>query len=325
MVARVEGRLGHLTLNRPGKMNALSIMLVGEIRRQLEAWATDDTVEVVLIDGAGERGFCAGGDVRQLREGILSGDGPDSFFDDEYSTNALIAHYPKPYVAIMDGVTMGGGVGLSAHGTVRVVTERSMIAMPETGIGLFPDVGALYLLARVAGGLGTHMALTGARLDGATAIAAGLADRWMPSVGVPRLIGALAGGLAALEQVAWPEIPAAAATPAWIDECYSADRVEDILAALDAHGDPDAATAAATIRAVSPTAVKVTLAAIRRAHYLDVDGVLAQDMVLVHRFLTEPDLVEGIRAQVIDKDRTPRWNPASLDAVDDATVASFFV
>lgn len=324
MIARVEGRLGHLTLNRPGKMNALSITLIGLVRRQLQEWATDGAVEVVLIDGAGERGFCAGGDVRQLREGIVSGTGPASFFEDEYTTNALIAHYPKPYVAVMDGVTMGGGVGLSAHGNVRVVTERSVIAMPETGIGLFPDVGALYLLARIPGGLGTHMALTGARLDGASAIAAGLADRWMPSVDIPRLIDGLAGGTAALEQVVWPEIPTAAATPAWIDECYTADRVSDVLLALDHHPDPGAAAAAATIRAVSPTAVKVTLAAIRRARDLDVDGVLAQDMMLVHRFLAEPDLAEGIRAQVVDKDRTPRWTPASLDAVDDAVVAAFF-
>lgn len=330
LIARIEGRLGHLTLNRPKRINALSVELVDALNAQLAAYAADDAVELVLLDGAGDRGLCAGGDIKALYSGIRGGEGDDRFFVGEYMMNAAIAHYPKPYVAIMDGITMGGGIGVAGHGDVRIVTERSQLAMPETAIGLFPDVGALFLLARCPGELGTHMALTGARLDAARSIHAGLADHYLPTADVPGLIERLTThGTEALAGLDWPAVPSdavdeAVADQEWIDACYPGDDIDAILARLDTRPEPGAAAAAATIRSASPTSVKVTLAALRRAADLTVDEVLAQDLTLVRNFLRHPDLAEGIRAQVIDKDRQPQWNPASLDAVSEADVQAFF-
>lgn len=328
VLSAVEGALGRLTLNRPRQINALSIPLIQQFHAQMADWADDAAVQAVLVDGAGERGLCAGGDIKALYAGIVSGEGPGSFFSDEYAMNAAIAHYPKPYVAIMDGITMGGGIGIAGHGSVRVVTETSQLAMPETAIGLFPDVGALYLLARAPGELGTHLALSGARLGAAAAIEAGLADHFLPRARVPELVARLRDGSAALDGFDWEQPPAetgfAPGTREWIDACYTGDRVEDMLDRLDARPEEAARQAAATIRAMSPTSVTVTLRALRNAASMTVDEVLAQDLSLVHRFLAVPDLREGIRAQVIDKDRHPRWNPATLDEVSDAEVAGFF-
>ncbi|MDQ2846613.1 MAG: enoyl-CoA hydratase/isomerase family protein [Actinomycetota bacterium] len=329
LIANIEGRLGHLTLNRPSRINALSVELIEELNNRLAVWAADDAVELVVVDGAGSRGLCAGGDIKALYAGIVSGDGPGNFFTGEYAMNAAIAHYPKPFVAIMNGVTMGGGLGISGHGAVRIVTETTQVAMPETAIGLFPDVGALFLLARCPGELGTHLALTGARLDGAQAIGAGLADRYLPSDQVPALIEQLQAGASSLDDIQWRAVPAPHPTSPdiaaeWIDACYHGDRIEDILSRLDARSEPAATGAAATIRAMSPTSVKVTLAALRRAATMTVDQVLAQDLSLMQHFLAHADLREGIRAQVIDKDRNPQWNPATLDAVSDHDVAGYF-
>ncbi|MDQ6657499.1 MAG: enoyl-CoA hydratase/isomerase family protein [Actinomycetota bacterium] len=329
LIANIEGRLGHLTLNRPAKINALSVELIEDLNSRLTAWADDDAVELVLLDGAGDRGLCAGGDIKALYAGIVSGEGPGNFFTGEYAMNAAIAHYPKPFVAIMNGITMGGGLGISGHGSVRVVTETTQIAMPETAIGLFPDVGALYLLARCPGELGSHLALTGARLDGVRAIRAGLADYYLPSGRVPALIERLRAGVGALDDITWGTVPAPHPTPPdseaqWIDACYHGNRVEDILGRLDQRPEQAAIAAAATIRAMSPTSVKVTLAALRRAATMTVDEVLAQDLSLIQHFLAHADLREGIRAQLIDKDRNPQWHPATLDAVTDQDVASYF-
>lgn len=321
--------MGHLTLNRPSRINALSVELIEELNIQLAAWAHDDAVQLVLVDGAGDRGLCAGGDIKALYAGIVSGDGPGNFFTAEYAMNAAIAHYPKPFVAVMNGITMGGGLGISGHGSVRIVTESTQVAMPETAIGLFPDVGALFLLARCPGQLGTHLALTGARLDGAQAIKAGLADHFLPVADVPALIEQLRSGAAALDDIRWPSVPAPGPTApdidqGWIDYCYAGDRIEDILDRLDSRLEQAASAAAAAIRAMSPTSVKVTLAAVRRAGAMTVDQVLAQDLALMRHFVAHPDLREGIRAQVIDKDRAPRWNPATLNAVTDDDVAAYF-
>lgn len=328
LISTVRGRLGHLRLNRPKQINALSVELIDLLRAQLAGWAVDDSIELVLIDGAGERGLCAGGDIKALYAGILADTGAGDFFTHEYALNAAIAHYPKPYVALMDGVTMGGGVGVSGHGQVRVVTERSLVAMPETAIGLFPDVGALFLLARCPGELGTHLALTGTRLSGPQAIYAGLADRFLPAGLLPELITQLEDGVAALDQVRWstppPDLPGANIDADWIDDCYAGDHLDEILLRLAAHREPAAQAAASTIRAMSPTSVKVTLAAIRRAAGLTIDEVLAQDLALMDHFVALPDLREGIRAQVIDKDRQPKWEPATLAAVSDERVAALF-
>lgn len=320
LLARVEGRLGHLTLNRPERINALSLAMVTAASTALVRWADDPDVDAVLIDGVGSRGLCAGGDIREVYEG-LNGGGvqPVEFWAIEYRMNALIAHYPKPVVAFMDGIVFGGGVGISAHAQVRVVTQRSQVAMPETAIGLSPDVGALYLLARAPGQLGTHCALTGARLDGPSAIHAGLADHFLDSALLPGLLDQLRSGRI-------PELPTAAPThhPAWIDACYAADTVEQILMNLSAAADPAARAAARLLATMSPTATKVTLEAVRRASRMTVDEVLEQDLRVGSRFLGHPDFAEGIRARIIDKDRHPRWIPDQLAEVSDAHVLDFF-
>lgn len=320
VLVRVEGRLGHLTLNRPERINALSLSMVVTASTALARWTDDPDVDAVLIDGIGPRGLCAGGDIREVYEGLHGGNvQPATFWAAEYEMNARIAHFSKPVVAFMDGIVFGGGVGISAHARVRVVTERSQVAMPETAIGLSPDVGALYLLARAPGRLGTHCALSGARLDGPAAIHAGLADYFVDSALLPDLVEQLRSGRV-------PELPAAApnAHPTWIDVCYAADSVEEILANLEAEPDPEAGATAQILSTMSPTALKVTLEAVRRASRMTVDEVLAQDLRVGSRFLTHPDFAEGIRARIIDKDRQPRWNPDRLPAISDSEVQAFF-
>ena len=317
---RLVGRLGRLTLNRPERINALSLSMIRLAAGALATWAWDDGVDAVLIDGAGPRGLCAGGDIREVYEGLSGGEVPPArFWMEEYEMNAMIAHYPKPVVAFMDGIVFGGGVGISAHAQVRVVTERSQVAMPETAIGLSPDVGALYLLARAPGSLGIHCALTGARLDGRAAIHAGLADHLVESAELPALAEQLSSG-------SMPEFPVPSPTPhgKWIDECYAAGTAEEIVGQLRSSSDGSANAAAETISAMSPTAVKVTLEAVRRAATLTVDEVLDQDLRVGSRFLAHPDFAEGIRAQIIDKDRRPRWAPADLSAVERQDVLAFF-
>jgi enoyl-CoA hydratase len=235
--------------------------------------------------------------------------------------NAALAAYPKPIVAFQRGITFGGGLGVSAHCSVRVVSEDSLLAMPETLIGIWPDVGILYLLARAPGQLGVHAALLGARLDAATAIHAGLADHFVPAADLATVTDALRSGVV-------PHLgPAAdvAEVPAWIDECYAFDDAEQILAALLAHPDPDARSAGESLAGMAPTSVKVTLRAVRAARSMTLRQVLDQDFRFARHFLGRPDLTEGIRAQVVDKDRNPRWQPARLADVTDADVDAFFV
>ncbi|OHV33961.1 MULTISPECIES: enoyl-CoA hydratase/isomerase family protein [Pseudofrankia] len=330
VIRRVDGRVGRLTLDRPKAINALTHAMVLAMIEALDDWAADDSITCVVVDGAGERGLCAGGDVRAFyRDARSGGTGSVDFWADEYRLNSFIAHYPKPYVALMDGLVMGGGVGISAHGSVRVVTERSRIAMPETGIGFVPDVGGTWLLSRMPGETGTHAALTAGGLSGADAITAGLADHLVPAERLPALVGALSAGTAPSDAVAALAVPAGsgnlAAERGWIDTCYAADSVEEILARLRASGDPAAATAADEIAAKSPTALAVTLAALRRvAGLADLDAALVQEFRVSTACLRHPDLAEGIRAQIIDKDRSPRWSPPALADVDAALVAGFF-
>ncbi|MFF3579445.1 enoyl-CoA hydratase/isomerase family protein [Streptomyces mirabilis] len=330
LLLRTEGRAAYLTLNRPKALNALTHAMVRRIDRALTAWEHDPAVETVVLTGAGERGLCAGGDIRAIHEDVRNGDGTASaaFWRDEYRLNARIAHYPKPYVAVMDGIVMGGGVGVSAHGSVRIVTERSKIAMPETGIGFVPDVGGTYLLALAPGELGTHLALTGSPTGAGDALLCGLADLYVPSDSLPRLIADLAHAPVrqVLGQHARQEPPGelAAARP-WIDACYAVDTVEEIIDRLLEHGGSAAKETAETLLTKSPTSLKVTLAALRRARRLGpLENVLDQEYRVSCAALTAPDLVEGIRAQVIDKDRSPRWTPPTLAEVSDADVERFF-
>ncbi|MFD7082320.1 enoyl-CoA hydratase/isomerase family protein [Streptomyces sp. NPDC059918] len=330
VLLRTEGRAAYITLNRPKALNALSHPMVLRIEQALTAWAEDPGIEVVVIDGAGGRGLCAGGDIRAIYEDARTGGTASAdFWRDEYRLNAFIARYTKPYVALMDGIVMGGGVGVSAHGSVRIVTERSKIAMPETGIGFVPDVGGTYLLALAPGELGTHLALTGAPVGAADALLCGLADHFVPARALPALSRELAVDPVheVLERHV-QEPPAGTLVPArdeWIDHCYAADTAEEIVARLLASGPPAAKDAADTLLSKSPTAVKVTLAALRGARRPGpLERVLEQEYRVSCAALSSPDLVEGIRAQVIDKDRDPRWSPAALEDVTPADVDRFF-
>ncbi|MER6564123.1 enoyl-CoA hydratase/isomerase family protein [Streptomyces sp. NPDC001027] len=330
VLLQTAGRAARLILNRPRALNALNHAMVRRIDEALTAWEHDLAVETVVLTGAGERGLCAGGDIRAVHDDARDGDGTASaaFWRAEYRLNARIARYPKPYVAVMDGIVMGGGVGVSAHGGVRVVTERSRIAMPETGIGFVPDVGGTYLLGRAPGELGVHLALTGVQIGAGDAVECGLADHYVPSASLPTFLAELAElpvceALARHEQS--PPQGELAAARGWIDECYAASTVEEIVRRLLAHGDPAAAEAGQTLLTRSPTALKVTLAALHRARGLgSLEEVLDQEYRVSCAALACPDLVEGVRAQIIDKDRTPRWSPATLDEVAVTDVEGFF-
>jgi len=327
VLIRQENHLGRITVNRPAQINALTHPMIRRVREALTRWRDDSQVQVVLVDGAGERGLCAGADIRMLHQGI-SGDtsaAAAAFLADEYKMNSALGHYPKPVVAYMSGITLGGGVGISGHCSVRVVTESSKVGMPETAIGLCPDVGGLYLLSRSPGELGTHGALTGAKFGPSDAIYAGLADHFVPSGQLDALTERLRQGMVPpdIGRHPAPE-PELLAEQGWIDECYAGDDVGIILNRLAGRPEPAAQSAATVLAAMSPTALKVTLQATRRAAELTLDEVLAQDFRVCSRFLEHPDLAEGIRAMIIDKDRKPRWNPGRLTEVSAADVDAFF-
>lgn len=339
ILARVDDGVGHLTLDRPRALNALGYSMLGEIADVLDEWRVDPTVRLVLLDGAGDRGLCAGGDIRELHESVVAGRQADArrYFRREYAVDAALAELPVPVVTIMDGITMGGGVGLAAHAPVRVVTERSRVAMPETRIGFTPDVGGSWLLARAPGRLGEMLALGAVTMDAADAIHAGLADHYVPSERLPVLgadLAALASaGVDPLDVEAVRDVVRRHALPApvsglvarraAIDAAYAADTVPEIVARLRAaaaDGDERAGAEADELERLSPTAVTVALAAVRSARGLpDLRAALTQEYGLVCWFVdTQPDLVEGIRAQVVDKDRDPSWRPATLAEVDPA-------
>ena len=325
LLVRRQGRIGRITLHRPKAINALTLGVLQAIDAALDVWTGDPEVRAVLIDGAGERGFCAGADLRALADCIRSGEpeAADRFMAFEYGLNARIARYPKPYVALMDGVVMGGGVGLSAHGSVRIVTERTRLAMPEIGIGLLPDVGGTYLLSRAPGEFGTHLALTGESIEAADALLCGLADRHVATSRLPALIDALSAcdDAAAIETCvddhASPPAPGRLSAAAdWIRGCYSLDGVAAILGALRRHPDPGAQAAATRIAGNCPTSLAVTLRALREGRRLGrLEPCLEQEYRLVTGLMRRADFLEGIRAAIIDKDRTPSWQPAELDDV----------
>ena len=325
VLIRRQGRIGRITLQRPRAINALTFGMLHAIDTALEAWAGDGEVRAVLIDGAGDRGLCAGADLRALADSIRAGEQPaaDRFMAFEYRLNARIARYPKPYIALMDGVVMGGGVGVSAHGSIRIVTERTRLAMPEVGIGLLPDVGGTYLLSKAPGELGTHLALTGESIEAADALLCGLADRHVATSRLTALIEALpdCDDRAAIEACvaahASPPAPGRlAASAGWTGACYGFDTVPEILAALRRHPDPAAQAAATRIAGNCPTSLSVTLQALRKGRRLGrLEPCLEQEYRLVTGLMRRADFLEGIRAAIIDKDRTPSWQPASLDDV----------
>ena len=321
------GRCGRILLNRPRVINVLNNDMVTSILAQLGDWAHDDGVLAVSIEGAGERGLCAGGDVRALRTVVMAGSGEAvRFWAHEYQMNAAIASYPKPLVAFMDGVVMGGGVGISAHGSLRLVTERSRVAMPETAIGFSPDVGSLFLLSRAPGEIGTHLAMTGLSFSGADAIDCGLADALIARQDIPGIIDRLADGeLLDAGVGSTTALGDLAAAREWIDPCYDGNDAVAILAALRAHPAPDAQYAADVLATRSPFAVSIALQAIRRARHMEtLSQVLEQDLMLGAAMADSVDFVEGVRALLVDRDNAPRWQHRSLTDVDQAEVAGVF-
>lgn len=336
VLVRARGGLGHLTLNRPRAINALDLDMVRRLQDALDRWRDDTDVDIVLLDGAGDRGLCAGGDVRTLYDQITSGHAADTaaFFRAEYALNAAIAEYPVPIVALADGITMGGGIGLAGHAAIRVVTERSKLAMPETRIGFAPDVGGTWLLGRAPGRVGEYLGVTGRTMDAADAVYAGFADHLVPSAHLDALREALetrADPAGPTELVLlFDETPGPsglAASRPWIDDAFSAPTIPEIAARLRARPEPEASATADLMAELSPTGMAVTLEAVRRARGLpDLRAALEQEYAIVMWFgATQPDLVEGIRAQLVDKDRNPSWRPARAEDVTAETVASAFV
>lgn len=330
-----RGTAGLVILNRPHALNAVSHDMVRMLAQQLGDWETDPAVTRVLLTANGGRAFSAGGDLRALYDLGRAGryDEALGFFRDEYALNARIKRYRKPYVALIDGIVMGGGVGISVHGSHRVAGDRFVFAMPEVGIGFFPDVGATWFLPRLPGELGTYCALTGERLDAADGVAAGVATHRVASAKFPELIEALCTGVsvdALLGAFAQPagEGPVKARQAA-IDRLFEGHRVEDILGRLDveaadgANGAMARATAA-LIRTRSPTSLKIVLAQMRRGPSLDFAECLRTEFRIVSRVVRGHDLYEGIRAVIVDKDQAPRWQPPTLSAVSAAEVERHF-
>ena len=329
ILSRVEDGVGFVTLNRPRAINSLNLGMVEELRAVLAGWEQDAEVRAVVLSGAGERGLCAGGDVVAIYHSARAdGVAARRFWHDEYLLNAQIGRFPKPFVSLMDGIVMGGGVGVGAHANTRVMTETSKMAMPEVGIGFIPDVGGAYLLSRAPGSLGLHAALTGAPFSGADAIALGFADHFVPHDKLDAFSAAIVadGVEAALAAHAAEPPPSELARQRdWIDHCYAGDTVADIVAALRGHDAGPANDAANLITTRSPIALSVTLEAVRRAAKLDtLEDVLTQDYRVSCASLCSHDLVEGIRAQLVDKDRNPKWSPASLAQVSTAEVDAYF-
>ncbi|GAB78666.1 enoyl-CoA hydratase [Austwickia chelonae] len=322
-----QGHLGLVVLDRPRAINSLTVDMVRSMRAQLTAWAQDERIRAVALTGAGERGLCAGGDVVAVRAGVLAGGDAAveavDFFAVEYEVNRLIAHFPKPFVSLIEGVTMGGGVGLACQGNVRLVDPESRIAMPETIIGFFPDVGARHLLARCPGQLGAHLAMTGCTVRGADAVRLGLADAVVAAADFPAVLAAYAAGEEPSPAELGDVAPASALVDGrgWVDECYAGDDPVAVLERLAGHDDEAARAAAGTIVERSPFAVALALASVRQAEGMSgIDEVLESDLAIARAIVHEPDFHEGVRAQLVDKDRRPRWQDTHVSDVDPAHV-----
>ncbi len=335
------GGLGLVLLNRPEALNALTLEMVDAFDRQLLAWAADEAVRAVVVEGEGERAFAAGGDIQRLWEAGRTGDPyTRAFFWDEYILDWRVFHYPKPYVALMDGIAMGGGVGVSVLGSHRVATERTLFAMPETGIGFFPDVGATWFLPRLPGRLGLYLALTGARLGGADSYHAGVATHYVPSARLADLKAALAAApldagdievthaqvSAVLDRFSEnPGPPPIAPMRAALERCFQADSVEAIVEALLREGGDWAEKTRKAMLAKAPSSLKVAFEQYRRGAALDFDAALALEYRMSQAFMRGHDFYEGVRALILDKDNRPAWRPAALAEVSEDAVAAYFL
>lgn len=332
IISEVRGKLGHITLNRPKALNALTHEMCEELTRLLLDWEKDDDIGAVLIDGAGDRGFCAGGDVILLHDsGKVGDDRAEQFWREEYALNELIQRYSKPYITLIDGVVMGGGVGLSVHGQYRIAGDNTLFAMPETGIGYFPDVGGTYFLPRLGLDIGQWLGLTGARLKTAEALEIGVANGYIPSdkhewfikaLGEADLDGSDKAVIDVLDKF-HEKGPMDADLPAALTAFNEKD-VPSILNALDGMSGEWAEKQAANLRKKSPLALSVTFEAIKRGLNLDFKEAMTQELDLSLNFLKTQDFYEGIRAQLIDKDRNPKWSHESTEAVTNEQVEELF-
>jgi enoyl-CoA hydratase len=325
-----RGAAGLVTLNRPEALNAVTHGMVRALRAQLEEWRDDPAVTRVVVTAAGERAFSAGGDLRDIYALGRAGRFEEAltFWRDEYALNAAIKHYPKPYVALIDGIVMGGGVGVSVHGSHRVAGDRYQFAMPEVGIGFFPDVGATWFLPRLPGELGTWCALTADRIRATDAVAAQVATHRVRSERFGGLVDALTGTVpvdALLAAFAEPrEEGPVGALRSTIDRHFAFDTVEDILAGLDSDTTRAAQAMSAAIRAKAPLSLKIALAQVRRGRAWSFDDCMRAEFRIVSRVVRGEDFYEGVRAVIIDKDNAPRWRPAALAAVDATLVERHF-
>jgi enoyl-CoA hydratase len=336
LIARKEGSAGILRLNRPKAINAVTLEMFHDIDKALDVFEADPDIEVILLEGAGERGLCAGGDIRALWESSkVKGDLGKILWRDEYILNARIKKFPKPYVAFMDGIVMGGGVGLSAHSAHRVVTDKTKLAMPEVGLGFFPDVGGTWLLSHSPGEIGTYFGLTGQTMNGPDAIHAKFADAVVPSSKLPALREALTKvepGTASADirklidgfstgETAGP----VAAQQAKIDAVFSHDRMEDIVAALQRDESDFAKTTLKTLNEKSPRGMVVTLKLLRLARTArSLEECLVREYRAALEVFASDDFCEGVRAAVIDKDRSPKWSPPRIEDVTPEMVAAYF-
>ena len=337
-----RGLAACITLNRPRALNALNLPMIRALSQAYRTTAVDASVGCIVLTGAGEKAFCAGGDVVGLWEAARAAPPttrdcvPDAFFREEYALNAAIAGCPVPQVAVWDGICMGGGVGVSIHGAYRVATERALFAMPETAIGFFPDVGGTHFLSALGGGLGPYIGLTGARLGAADLMYTGMATHFVPSAELPAMHTALEGARsegfvrAALDAACQPDAAGEsklAANRAAIDRCFDVEKmgtVEAIEAALDAEGTEWAGKTLKALRGASPTSLKLTLHMLREARGEPLSACLAAEFRATQRAMVAPsDFFEGIRAALVDKDKSPRWDPATLAEVSDGAVAEF--
>jgi enoyl-CoA hydratase len=331
IIIRREGRAGRITLNRPKALNALTYPQIGQIRAALEAWREEAGVALVILDGAGDRALCAGGDVLTLYEKRDDGGRyARQFWWDEYHLNQMIARYPKPYVALMDGIVMGGGIGLSAHASHRIVTERSMLAMPETGIGLVPDVGGTWLLSQAPGHFGEYLGLLGERMNAGDAILMEFADTTVQSDALDDLVAALVApdgdpvGVTIANLASAPPPPVLVARQDSVDEIFALPTLEAILDALAKGTQAWHEKALATARQRSPLALKLTLAAVRRVREMaSVEDALNLEYRLVTRLFRHGEFIEGIRALLVDKDKDPQWTPPTVAGVTADMVDAF--
>jgi enoyl-CoA hydratase len=328
VICTVEGRVGRIHLNRPKALNALDLPMIEAMQAALEDWRDRPEIHAVVVDAEGERAFCAGGDVRTIRAQAMAGDTAPiaAFFEAEYRLNQTIADYPKPYVALIDGVCLGGGIGASVHGSHRIASEHAMFAMPETAIALFPDVGATYLLPRLPGALGMYLALTGARVTGADAVHAGWATHFVPRAKLPALRAALAAdGVAVIAAFAEP-LPAFSLEPQMgvINAAFGTASVAEIVAALEADGGEFATSALGLLRGMSPSSVYWSFKIVSAGAHRSLPECLAAELDLVKKVTVHPEFFEGVRAVLVDKDRAPIWQPARLEEVDQTVIDGIF-